>query len=277
MEARTGGSFVLKRNAVQVTGTVGAAALVFAHGYGTSQVMWRDVASRFGADHSVVLFDLVGSGASDLGAYDRARYGSLRGYASDLIEILDALELDEVTYVGHSASAMIGVLAANQAPERFTRLVLVGGSACYVNHPDYVGGFERHDIDELLDSLEANYPAWARAMAPVVMATANRGDLDRELTASFVSADAEIARHFGRVTFLADHRSDVRAVSVPTLILQSTADPMVPLTAAQYLARSIRGSQLVEMQTTGHFPHMSDPAAIEHHLRPFLEVGRDAR
>ena len=271
MEAQTHRSPALKRNAVRVTGLGDGPALVFGHGYGTHQLMWRDVASHFEADRKVVLFDHVGAGASDHSAYDRSRYGSLRGYAADLIEILDALELEDVTYVGHSAGAMVGLLAANAAPERISRLVLVGGSARYINDGDYHGGFEQRDIDELLEALETNYLAWARAMAPMAMATPNRPDLDRQLTDAFLSADPAIAIHFGQVTFTSDHRSDVAALRRPTLILQSSADPIVPLEAAQWLAGAIPGSQLEEMQTVGHYPHMSEPGTIERHIRRFIE------
>ncbi len=262
---------VLERHAVRLSGVTGGPPLVFGHGYGTSQSMWREVSSRFEDEAAVVLFDLVGSGASDLGAYDRTRYGSLHGYAQDLIEILDVLDLTDVTYVGHSAGAMVGLLAANAAPGRIARLVLVGASARYVNDGDYVGGFEQRDVDDLLAALETNYPSWARLMAPVLMATPDRPDLDRELTASLIAADPEIAKHFGQVTFLSDHRLDVPRVSLPTLILQSAADPIVPLAAAQWLHSAIPHSQLVQMPTTGHFPHMGEPTIIEQHIRAFAE------
>jgi len=202
--------------------------MLFAHGFGCDQGMWRFVAPDFEVDHRVVLFDQVGSGSSDLSAYDPEKYGSLRGYASDLVEICRELELSDVVFVGHSVSAMIGVLAVQEAPELFGALVMVGPSPRYVNDGDYTGGFSRTDIAGLLDSLESNHLGWSAQMAPVIMGNPDRPELGEELTNSFCRTDPGIASQFARVTFLSDNRGDLSAVAIPTLVLQCSDDVIAP-------------------------------------------------
>lgn len=260
----------LERNHVRVSGVPGAPAIVFGHGFGCDQTMWRHVVPAFEATHRVVLFDHVGSGRSDLTAYRRDRYASLHAYAEDLLEILDVLGLSGVTFVGHSISAMIGVLAANAAPGRIGRLVLLGGSPRYVDEPGYTGGFARADIDDLLEALESNHAEWSRSMAPVVMGTPGRPDLEEELSSSFLHTDAEVAAHFGRVTFLCDHRADVQRLQVPTLILQSTDDAIVPPAVATWLHEHIPGSRLVTLAATGHYPHLSGPSETVRRIQEFV-------
>jgi sigma-B regulation protein RsbQ len=235
--------------------------------------MWRYVAPAFEEHYRVVLFDHVGAGASDLGAYSRERYGSLHGYAQDVLEIARALELREIVFVGHSVSAMIGLLAANEEPERFARLVLVGPSPRYVDDGEYVGGFTREDIDGLLQSLESNYLGWSSAMAPAIMGNADRPELGEELTNSFCRTDPAIAQHFARVTFLSDNRDDLPRVRVPTLILQCLEDVIAPLEVGDYVHRSIPGSELVVLPATGHCPNLSAPAETVAAIESFLAAG----
>ena len=205
-----------ERNAVSVTGQANGQPIMFAHGYGCDQNMWRFVAPAFLDTHRVVLFDLVGAGRSDLGAYDDQRYATLDGYAQDVLEIIDELDLRDVIFVGHSVSAMIGVLAANREPGHFAKLILVGPSPRYLNDGDYVGGFDHSDIEAMLDSLDSNYLGWSSAMAPVIMGNPERPELGAELTNSFCATDPEIARKFARVTFTSDNRDDLaRSVSPP--------------------------------------------------------------
>ncbi|MGZ4616504.1 MAG: alpha/beta fold hydrolase, partial [Actinomycetes bacterium] len=211
---------VLARNNVTVSGRPDGPPMLFAHGFGCDQNMWRFVAPAFEDTHRVVLFDHVGAGGSDLSAFDPDRYSDLRGYADDMLEICEALRLKAVVFVGHSVSAMMGVLAAAREPERFESLVLVGPSPRYIDDVDYVGGFTAADIDGLLESLDSNYLGWSSAMAPVIMGNPDRPELGAELTNSFCRTDPLIARHFARVTFTSDNRSDLAAVQVPTLILQ---------------------------------------------------------
>ena len=202
--------------------------MLFAHGFGCDQNMWRFVAPEFEDDYRVVLFDHVGAGGSDLGAYDHDRYDSLDGYTRDVLEICDALELTGLTFVGHSVSAMVGVLAAIAEPARFARLVLVSPSPRYIDENGYVGGFSRGDIDELLESLDSNFLGWSSAMAPVIMGNPERPELGEELTDSFCRTDPEIAAHFARVTFLSDNRSDLAKLRTPTLVLQCSNDAIAP-------------------------------------------------
>lgn len=261
---------VLRRNNVRLSGVPGAQPIVFAHGFGCDQNMWRHVAPAFEDRYRIVLFDHVGAGGSELAAYSRARYASLDGYARDVLEIARALELREIVFVGHSVSAMIGLLAANEEPERFDRLVLVGPSPRYVDDDGYVGGFTREDIEALLRSLESNYLGWSSAMAPVIMGNADRPELGEELTNSFCRTDPAIAQHFARVTFLSDNREDLPRVRVPTLILQCMDDAIAPLEVGEYVHRSIPESELVVLRATGHCPNLSAPGETVAAIESFL-------
>ncbi len=250
---------VARRNNVNLLGNPAGRPTMFAHGFGCSQEAWRDVAPEFLDDYLVVLFDHVGAGHSDLAAYDHGKYDSLHGYADDVREILETHDLRDVVFVGHSVSAIIGVLAAIRDPARFAQLVLVGPSPRYVNDNDYVGGFERHDIDSFLEALDANYLGWSSAMAPVMMGNPDRPELGEALTDSFCRTDPAIARHFARVTFLSDNRADLRKVSTPTLILQSSDDVIAPLAVGAFVHREIPNSELVVLTSTGHLPGLSSP------------------
>jgi sigma-B regulation protein RsbQ len=261
---------VLERNAVRTSGVPGGRPIVFAHGFGCDQGMWRFVAPDFEVDHRVVLFDQVGSGASDVSAYDPDKYGSLRGYATDLVEICRELELTDVVYVGHSVSAMIGVLAFQEAPELFGALVMVGPSPRYVDDGDYSGGFSRTDIAGLLDSLESNHLGWSAQMAPVMMGNPDRPQLGAELTSSFCRTDPGIASQFARVTFLSDNRADLSAVTVPTLVLQCSDDVIAPEAVGRYVHRAIPGSVFTKLAATGHCPNLSAPEETTAAIRAFL-------
>jgi sigma-B regulation protein RsbQ len=261
---------VLERNNVRVSGREGGRTIVFAHGYGCDQNLWRLVAPAFEDEHRVVLFDHVGAGRSDIAAYDPERYASLDGYAADVIEIVRALDAGPVVFVGHSVSAMIGVLAAERAPELFERLVLVGPSPRYVDDAGYVGGFAREDIDELLESLDSNFLGWSSAMAPVIMGNPDRPELGEELRNSFCRTDPDIAARFARVTFLSDNRADLAGVRIPTLILQSREDAIAPPAVGDFVHREIAGSTLVVLDATGHCPNLSAPDETVAAIRAFL-------
>jgi sigma-B regulation protein RsbQ len=253
-----------------VTGNVGARPMVFAHGFGCSHEAWRDVAPQFTGSNRVVTFDLVGAGGSDLTAYDRGKYDSLHGYADDLIEIIDELSLTDIVYIGHSVSAMIGVLASIRRPEVFGALILVGPSPRYVDADGYFGGFTQADIESLLDSLDSNYLGWSSAMAPAIAGNADRPEVGERLTASFCSVDPAIASQFARVTFLSDNRDDLPKVSTPTLVLQSSDDIIAPLPVGSYVHEHIQGSRLVVMTSRGHLPNLSDPDQLVKEIRGFL-------
>ena len=261
---------MIARNRVRVSGVPDGRPMVFAHGFGCDQEMWRLVVPAFETDHRVVLFDYVGSGRSDLSAYDPVRYGSLEGYAADVVEICRELDLDDVVLVGRSVSAMIGVLAAARAPELFGALVMVGPSPRYVDNGDYVGGFSREDIAALLESLDSNHLGWSAAMAPVIMGNPDRPELTAELTNSFCRTDPDIARQFARVTFLSDNRADLPGVRVPTLVLQCTADAIAPEAVGRYVHEHVPGSVYTLLSATGHCPHLSAPAETTAAIRAFL-------
>ncbi|HVE78761.1 MAG TPA: alpha/beta hydrolase [Gemmatimonadaceae bacterium] len=261
---------VLARNNVKVFGR-GTQPLLFAHGFGCDQTMWRFVTPAFEDDYRIVLFDYVGSGKSDLRAYDPRRYGDLAGYAQDVLDVCRALDLGDVVFVGHSVSGMVGALAAIREPDRFERLILVGPSPRYINDaPDYVGGFERHDIQGLLDTMERNYIGWANFLAPVVMQNADRPELSRELTDSFCSTDPVIARRFAEVTFLSDNRGDLPKVPVPSLIVQVSDDVIAPISVGEYLHDRLRASTLRVLTATGHCPHMSHPEETIRVMKEYL-------
>jgi sigma-B regulation protein RsbQ len=261
---------VLARNNVKVSGDPAAPPMLFAHGFGCDQNMWRFVAPAFEATHRVVVFDYVGFGASDHAAWDERRYATLDGYARDMLEICQALDLTDVVFVGHSVSSMIGVLAAKAQPERFSRLVLVGPSPRYVDDDGYAGGFTRADIDELLDSLESNYLGWSSAMAPVIVGNPDRPELGEELTNSFCATDPDIAAHFARVTFLSDNRADLEAITTPSLVLQCSDDAIAPQSVGEYVHERLLRSTLVYLEATGHCPNLSAPDELISEIRDFL-------
>ncbi|MFK5595657.1 alpha/beta fold hydrolase [Methylobacterium sp. HMF5984] len=263
---------VLRRNNVQANGLgPGERAMVFAHGYGCDQNMWRFVEPAFRDRFRTVLFDHVGAGGSDLSAFDPAKYASLDGYASDLVEIGRELGISDGVFVGHSVSAMVGVLASKSAPELFSDLVLVAPSPCYIDDGDYVGGFKREELDELLEFLDSNPMGWSQTMAPVIMANPDRPELAEELTNSFCRTDPEIAKAFARTTFLSDSRDDLDGVTARCLILQCREDVIAPRAVGEYLHRRLPASELVVIEAEGHCPNLSAPdatvAAIEAFLR----------
>lgn len=264
---------ILARNNVNVSGR--GQPILFAHGFGCDQNMWRFVAPAFEDDHRIVLFDYVGSGKSDLNAYDERRYGTLDGYAEDVLEICRELDMTDVIFVGHSVSGVIGLLAAKREPERFSRLIMVGPSPRYVNDPpDYVGGFDRPDIEGLLEMMDKNYIGWASFLAPNVMKNSDRPELAQELQQSFCSTDPRVARQFARVTFLSDNRTDLADSPVPSLILQCSDDMIAPLDVGDYLHRNLPRSTLRVMEATGHCPHMSHPDETTRLIREYLGGAR---
>jgi sigma-B regulation protein RsbQ len=248
-----------RRNAVTVTGNPAGPPMMFAHGFGCDQNMWRFVAPAFADTHRLVLFDHVGSGNSDLSAYDDERYATLDGYATDVLEIIDEYDLTDVVFVGHSVSAMIGILAALRDPDRFARLVLVGPSPRYLDDEGYTGGFSHADIEEMLESLDSNYLGWSSVIAPVIMGNPDRPELGAELTNSFCRTDPEIASKFARVTFLSDNRDDLPKLRTPALVLQCSDDVIAPTAVGEYVHQNIAGSEFVQLHATGHCPNLSAP------------------
>lgn len=257
------------RNNVRVVGS-GERTLMFAHGYGCDQMMWRHVIPAFVDDFTVISFDYVGSGSSDVSAFDKKRYSTLRGYAQDVLEIISELDLHDVHFVGHSVSSMIGGLACIQQPERFASLTMIGPSPCYFNSGDYVGGMEREDVESLLQTLESNHIAWSATMAPVIMGNPESPELAGELEASFCRMDPFLANHFARVTFLSDNRADLPLMTAKTLILQCQKDVIAGVSVGRYLHSCLPNSQFVLMNATGHCPHLSAPREVITELQKFL-------
>jgi len=264
---------VLVRNNVKVSGKASRPPMVFAHGFGCDQNMWRFITPAFQGEYRTILFDYVGFGKSDLSAYSGERYGSLDGYALDLLDVCHALDLQDVILVGHSVSSMIGILASIQEPSRFRRLILIGPSPCYINDPpDYIGGFEQGDIEGLLSMMEKNYLGWASYLAPVVMKNPDNPALTSELEESFCSTDPEIAQQFAKATFLADNRSDLPQVTIPSLIMQCSDDIIAPLEVGHYLNCCLPHSTLKVMKATGHCPHMSHPDETIEIIQEYLRT-----
>lgn len=259
---------ILDRNYVHVSGS-GDRTIMFAHGFGCDQTVWKNIMPAFEPDYRVVLIDYVGSGRSDKSAYSRDRYDSLYGYAQDVIDVCDALGLESIIYVGHSVSGMIGALVSIKRPELIDKLIMIGSSPHYLNESDYYGGFEKEEINELLDMMETNYSEWSKYLAPISMQNDEHvGEFEALLNAN----DPVIARQFAEVTFYSDHREDVSKIPVRTLILQTSADAIVPPDVAQFLHEQIPGSELVTMKTAkGHNPHISHPEETVQEIRRFLE------
>ncbi|MFD3546951.1 alpha/beta fold hydrolase [Streptomyces sp. NPDC058655] len=267
---------VLSRNHVTVTGRTGGPVVMLAHGFGCDQNMWRLVVPALEQDHTVVLFDHVGAGRSDMSAWSEERYSSLDGYVEDVLEICRELALGPVTFVGHSVSATMGVLAAAREPQAFAGLVLLAPSPCFIDDPasGYRGGFSAEDIDELLESLESNYLGWSGAMAPVIMGNPERPELGEELTNSFCRTDPEIARVFARVTFLSDNRADLARVAVPTLVAQCSSDAIAPPEVGAFVHAQIPGSRLITLNATGHCPQLAAPEETAAAIAAFAGAGR---
>jgi sigma-B regulation protein RsbQ len=261
---------ILARNNVHVSGK-GTQPMVFAHGFGCDQNMWRFLTPAFEDDYRIVLFDYVGSGKSDWTAYSTDRYGDLGGYVRDVLDVIEALDLRNVVFVGHSVSAVVGLLASIQATKRFARHILIGPSPCYVNDDQYVGGFERKDLEGLLDLMDKNYIGWASFLAPVVMKNPDREELVREMQESFCSTDPRITRNFATATFLSDNRADMPKVTVPSLVLQCSEDAIAPNEVGEYMSRVLRDSTFRQMQATGHCPHMSHPEETIALMKEYLE------
>ena len=262
---------VFKRNNVKVQGS-GKQTMIFAHGFGCDQNMWRLVAPAFQRHFKTILFDNVGAGGSDLTAFDSDKYASLQGYAQDIVEILEAVGEDNTVFVGHSVSAMVGILAAIERPELFAKLILVGPSPCYLNDGEYIGGFDRTDIEDMLEFLDINYLGWSSTMAPAIMGNPDESSLAVELENSFCRTDPAVASHFARTTFLSDHRQDLRKLKRPSLILQCSDDVIAPDTIGRFMHSQMPDSTLVQMKATGHCPNLSAPDETTAEIRKYLQA-----
>lgn len=262
---------ITKRNNVNVIGN-GSKTMVLAHGFGCDQNMWRFLTPYFMNDYRIVMFDLVGSGCSDIYAYDSIKYDSLHGYADDLIEIIDEFSDIPVILVGHSVSAIIGLLATIKAPQLFHSQIMVAPSPSYINDGHYVGGFDRENIDELISALENNYLGWSSSTAPAIMGTSNKPELGEELTNSFCNTNPDIAKQFAKVTFLSDHRSDLPKSTIPALIIQCDDDFIAPVCVGEYMKTTMQQAHIYHLKNVGHCPHMSSPEETTKAIREFLPL-----
>ncbi|MHA4847684.1 alpha/beta fold hydrolase [Flavitalea antarctica] len=260
---------VLSRNNVKISGK-GMQPIMFAHGFGCDQNMWRFITPDFEENYRIILFDYVGSGKSDVSSYNQERYSSLQGYAQDILDIIENLGLKNVILVGHSVSSMIGLLAAIEKPELFSNLIMVGPSPCYINKDGYIGGFDHKDIEGLLETMEKNYIGWANFLAPQIMKNGDRPELGQELTESFCSTDPMIASEFARATFFSDNRDDLSKLKVPSLLLQCSDDLIAPREVGEYLHKNLPNSILRIMKATGHCPHMSEPGETVALIKDYL-------
>ncbi len=261
---------VIKRNNVHLFGH-GNETLMFGHGFGCDQNMWRYVTPAFQQHYKILLFDHVGAGESDTSAYDKNKYGTLNGYASDMIEICRTLELDDIIFVGHSVSAMMGILSSIKDPDIFDKLILIGPSPCYLNDGDYVGGFDRADILTMLSYMEQDYYTWADTFAPLIMGNFNNPSLSEELVQSFCDTDSDIAKHFAKVAFLSDNRPDLPKLQADSLIMQCSEDVIAPLEVGDFVHQAIKNSTLVRLKATGHCPNLSAPLEIIEVMEDYLK------
>ena len=262
-------NWIKKRNHIQIMGS-GTEPIIFAHGYGCDQTMWRLLTPDFVASHRIILYDHVGAGHSDLSAYSSDKYATLSGYAEDLIEIVDALNLSEAVFVGHSVSSIIGVLAAKARPGLFSKLIMIGPSPCYLNDEDYQGGFDAADIDGLLELLDQNHLGWSATMAPTIMGNPDRPELAEELKNSFCRTDPDIAKEFARVTFRSDNRSDLADLHAPTLVLQCSEDAIAPEVVGKFVSATLPNATYHKLSATGHCPHLSHPKETADAIHDFL-------
>lgn len=260
---------ILQRNNVTISGGSGR-TMIFIHGYGCDQNMWRKVAPRFADNHNIVLYDILGCGRSDVDAYDHRKYDTLHGHAADLLAICARLDVSDAIVVAHSVGAMIAVLAAIEEPDRISSLALIGPSPCYINDGAYVGGFTRKDIDDLLEFQDANYLGWSQRLAPAFMGTPDHPEFGEELANSFCQTNPEIAKHFAKVTFLSDHRADVKKVTQRSLILQCASDIVAPVSVGAWLHDHMPSSEIVFMRATGHCPHVSAPEETAGAIEAFI-------
>jgi sigma-B regulation protein RsbQ len=262
---------VISRNNVTRFGS-GSQTIIFSHGYGCDQNMWRYITPAFEKDYDIILFDHVGSGKSDEKMYDFAKYNSLNGYADDIIELCEELALEKVIFVGHSVSSIIGVLAAAERPDIFIRLIMIGPSPCYINDDEYFGGFSRKDIDELIETLESNYLGWSSAITPVIVGDPDKPEITEELHNSFCRMNPEIAKHFAKVTFLGDNRDDLSRISIPALVIQCHPDMIAPLQVGKYVHKKMQNGSLTQLDASGHCPHLTAPEQTIEAIKTYLEI-----
>ncbi|WP_334063868.1 alpha/beta fold hydrolase [Alteromonas genovensis] len=261
---------IIKRNNVRFFGN-GEVTLLLAHGFGCDQRMWDHLIPYLENDYKIVLFDYVGCGQSDLSAFDKKRYSQLSGYAKDVEEICDALSLSNVIFIGHSVSSTIGMHAAIERPDLISKLIMICPSPCFLNlPPDYMGGFEKDDLEELINLMDKNYLGWASYFAPLVVGEGHDESVKQEMEDSFCSTDPSYAKPFAKATFFADDRYLMPKLGTPTLILQSQDDSLASVEVGRYMNKAIEHSKLIVLEAKGHCLHMTTPEQVACAIGEFL-------
>lgn len=263
---------VYERHNVRVLGSLGP-PLIFAHGFGSEQRAWRSQVAAFKDHYQIILFDHVGCGRSDFNAYNATRYSSIHGYAEDLLELCEELDVRDGILVGHSVSGMAGLLAAVAEPKRFRQLVFVKASPRYLNDPSagYVGGFEPAQLESLYAAMSGNFHAWSTGFSKLVMDNPEMPELAQEFARSLTLMRPDIALASARVIFESDLRAELPRLKTPTLIVQSGSDFAVPDEVGLYMARHIPLAQLARIDARGHLPHLSAPQAVNQAINDFLQ------
>lgn len=261
---------VITRNNVTVHGT-SKNVLMLAHGFGCDQRMWRFVLPALAEHFTVVLFDYVGSGKSELSSFSVDKYSTLEGYATDVLEIISELDYEKVVFCGHSVSCMIGLIASLRSPEKFSELIMICPSPCFINDlPEYEGGFEKTDLQELMNLMDKNYIGWAEYLAPLVLGASSSKKLIGELSGSFCSTDPIVAKTFAQATFFSDHRQQLPQCVIKTLIIQSESDSLAPVSVGRYIHDRIEESELKIVEVEGHCVHMTEPSLTAGLITEFL-------
>jgi sigma-B regulation protein RsbQ len=260
---------ISRRNNVTVLGH-GSKTLMFGHGFGCDQNTWRLITPAFEEDYRIILFDYVGAGNSDLSAWDHERYSDLQGYAQDIVDICDDLGFEDVIFIGHSVSSMIGLLAVKLRPTIFEKIVFIGPSPRYINDVDYKGGIEAQDLDDLLELMDSNYLGWSAMIAPSIMGNPEQPQLSEGLAQSFCATDPEIAKTFARVTFLSDNRADLSLLDIPNLTIQCNDDFLTSKWVAEYINQHTKKNTIAMLDSSGHCPHLSDPNGVIQAIKSFI-------
>jgi sigma-B regulation protein RsbQ len=244
--------------------------LVFVHGFGSNQKFWRFITPAYENEWRLVLYDMAGCGGSDIREFSQMRYGKLEGHAQDLIDICDALELNGVSVVAHSVGAMIAALAYLQRPALFDKFVWIGATPCLCNHRDYVGGFERADLDAIYEAISLDFFAWLRGAAPAGMKNLDRPELAAEHAQCIAGMRPDIALPLARMTYQMDLRHKMNRIALPVLLLQPADDAYVPQEVGRYLLKHLPRAQLKVIPSEGHFPQLSHPDAVLAAMAGFL-------
>ncbi|XP_044469105.1 probable esterase KAI2 [Mangifera indica] len=247
---------------IKVVGS-GEQTIVLAHGFGTDQSVWKHLVPHLLEDYRVVLYDNMGSGATNPDYFDFNRYATLEGYAYDLLAIFEELKIESCIFVGHSVSCMVGAMASISRPDLFTKIVMISGSPRYLNDVDYFGGFEQEDLYQLFEAMRSNYKAWCSGFAPLIVGSDMDSVAVQEFSRTLFNMRPDIALSVAQTIFQSDMREILSLVTVPCHIIQSMKDLAVPVVVSEYLHQNLGGDSIVEvMSSDGHLPQLSSPDIV---------------